>query len=116
MLFRSEVLALFVGSVGEIHGVAELTTEFVRTSPVNNTGQGTNKENTDDSADQQNAGNVPFGFFHFYTLYVVLVRQTGVCIWVVCLPNNEDEDYVNGKPRIGSNIDRVQPMKVDVDG
>lgn len=55
-------------------------------------------------------------FFHFYTFYVVLVRQTGVCIWVVCLPNNEDEDYVNGKPRIGSNIDRVQPMKVDVDG
>ena len=73
-----KVLSLLIGSIGGVHRVAEFATELIRTSPVNNAGQRTNEDNTDDCANEEHTGDVPFGIFHFLYLYVVLLK-TNCC-------------------------------------
>ena len=54
------VLALFVGGVGEIHGVAEFAAELRAARPVDDAREDTDEDDADDGADQEDAGDIPF--------------------------------------------------------
>ena len=54
------VLSLLVGSVGRVHRVAESAAEFGGAGPVNHGRTGAYECHTDDSADQHEAGTIPF--------------------------------------------------------
>ena len=54
------VLALFVGGVGEIHGVAEFAAELRAARPVDDAREDTDEDDADDGADQEDVGDIPF--------------------------------------------------------
>ena len=70
---RTEVIALLIGGIGDVHRMAEFTAELFRASPVHDAREHADKDNADHDADQADAGEIPNAvLFHLRDLCLLL--------------------------------------------